>query len=306
MKAILNSPQLVTGSNGDMELWPFVVCPCTPAIGAFIDGIDLGKPLADETYLALRLALLKFKVLFFHDQDITPAQHVALGRRFGELEIHPKTSTQHHPEHPELLVLDRHDKYRGLENLFHSDTSWRATPAMGSILRCVTCPDVGGDTIWVNTAAVYAALPDAVKQRIANLEAVHDAMPAFGRTLNPENYAVMRKELPPMVHPVVRTHPETAEKILFVNEGFTTHLANYGKETLLEYQIGADFRPAEMDLLRYLYQRIAAPEYQVRLRWQANTIAFWDNRSTQHYAVQDYFPARRVMHRATIIGDRPL
>ncbi|MNT38084.1 Alpha-ketoglutarate-dependent taurine dioxygenase [compost metagenome] len=143
-----------------------------------------------------------------------------------------------------------------------------------------------------------------MKARIANLKAVHDAMPTFGSALNEEKYAEMRTKYPPMVHPVVRTHPETGEKILFVNEAFTTHFANFVKEA--PYRIGSDYRPAELDLLQYLYRQAAAPEYQVRLRWQPDTIALWDNRSTQHYAVQDYFPAVRHMNRATIIGDRPV
>lgn len=289
-------------SAGDAERWPFGVRRSTPVIGAQITGIDLARPLDDETCQALRRALLKFKVLFFRDQHITPAQHVALARRFGTPEVHPMIP--HHPDHPELVVFGRNGSQRGRENLYHSDVSWREIPSMGSILRCLTCPEVGGDTIWVNMAAAYANLPEDVKARIARLNAVHDAMPTFGQGLSGEKYEQMRKQYPPMVHPVVRTHPETGEKILFVNEGFTTHLANYAREQ--PYRIGSDFRPAELDLLQYLFRQAAAPEYQVRLKWEPDTIAFWDNRSTQHYAVQDYFPAERHMNRATIIGERPV
>src|SRR5262249_37455993 len=127
--------------------------------------------------------------------------------------------------------------------------------------------------------------------------------PLFGQELSPEACEHMRRQYPPMTHPVVRTHPETGEKILYVNEAFTMHLANYASEN--PYRIGSDFRQAEMDLLQYLFRQAAAPEYQVRLRWRPNAIAFWDNRSTQHYAVQDYFPAPRHMNRATIVGDVP-
>ncbi|AGW94170.1 TauD/TfdA family dioxygenase [Cupriavidus sp. DF5525] len=284
------------------ESWPFSVRRCTPAIGAEVDGIDFREPLDDDTYLALRAALLKYKVLFFRKQAISPAQHVAAARRFGELEVHPMLAS--HPEHPELVVFGRDGEQRGRENLYHSDVSWREIPSMGSMLRCVTCPEVGGDTIWINMAAAYENLPEHVKARIASLKAVHDAMPTFGSKLSEGKYAEMRAKYPPMVHPVVRTHPETGEKILFVNEGFTTHFANFAKEE--PYRIGSDYRPAELDLLQYLYRQAAAPEYQVRLRWQPDTIALWDNRSTQHYAVQDYFPAVRHMNRATIIGDRPV
>lgn len=286
----------------DNEAFPFTVRRCTPTIGAEVEGIDFREPLDDHTYLSLRRALLKYKVLFFRKQAITPAQHVAVARRFGELEVHPMLTN--HPELPELVVFGRDGQQRGRENLYHSDVSWREVPSMGSMLRCLECPEVGGDTIWINMAAAYANLPDDMKARIANLKAVHDAMPTFGAALDEEKYAEMRAKYPPMVHPVVRTHPETGEKILFVNEAFTTHFANFAKEQA--YRIGSDYRPAELDLLQYLYRQAAAPEYQVRLRWQPDTIALWDNRSTQHYAVQDYFPAVRHMNRATIIGDRPV
>ncbi|MBB3178058.1 TauD/TfdA family dioxygenase [Variovorax sp. Sphag1AA] len=286
----------------DSESWPFAVTRCTPTIGAEIEGVDLGQPLDDATYRALRRALLKFKVLFFRDQKITPAQHVAAARRFGELEVHPMFP--HHPDHPELVVFGRDGTRRGTENIYHSDVSWREIPSMGSMLRCLTCPEVGGDTIWVNMAAAYANLPDDVKVRIARLKAVHDAMPLFGQTLTPEAYTQVRKDYPPMVHPVVRTHPETGEKILYVNEAFTMHLANYSDEN--PFRIGSDFRYGEMELLQFLMRQAAAPEYQVRLRWKPDTIALWDNRSTQHYAVQDYFPEPRHMNRATIIGNRPV
>ncbi|UIF90739.1 TauD/TfdA family dioxygenase [Cupriavidus sp. UYPR2.512] len=286
----------------DNEAFPFTVRRCTPTIGADIEGIDFREPLDDDTYLSLRRALLKYKVLFFRKQAITPAQHVAAARRFGTLETHPMLTN--HPELPELVVFGRDGQTRGRENLYHSDVSWREIPSMGSMLRCLECPEVGGDTLWINMAAAYENLPQDVKVRIANLKAVHDAMPTFGASMSDEKYAEMRAKYPPMVHPVVRTHPETGEKILFVNEAFTTHFANFVKEQ--PYRFGSDYRPAELDLLQYLYRQAAAPEYQVRLRWQPDTIALWDNRSTQHYAVQDYFPAVRHMNRATIIGDRPV
>jgi taurine dioxygenase len=302
MQSAVVETTLEATSDQDTEHWPFTVQRYTPAIGAEIGNIDLREPLDDDTYLALRRALVKFKVLFFRDQDITPAQHVKVARRFGELEIHPMFNN--HPDHPELVVFGHGKDSPGRENIFHSDVSWREVPSMGSMLRCVECPEVGGDTIWVNMVAAYQNLPDEVKNRIARLKAVHDAMPALGQGMTDEQYETMRKKLPPVVHPVVRTHPESGEKILYVNEAFTTHLANYAKEH--KVRIGFDFQLGEMDLLQYLYRQAAAPEYQVRLKWRPNTIAFWDNRSAQHYAVQDYYPAVRKMMRATIIGDRPV
>ena len=285
----------------DNESWPFDVRRMQPALGAQISGIDLREPLTDELYTALRRALVKFKVLFFRDQDITPAQHVAVARRFGELEIHPVIP--HHPDHPELVVFGRADGKPGRENLYHSDVSWREIPSMGSMLRCVSCPEVGGDTIWINMVAAYENLPADVKELVGKLQAVHDGLPVFSQGLNAEQIDGYRKKYPPTIHPVVRTHPESGEKILYVNEGFTTHLANF--VSVKPYRFGSDFKMAEMDLLQYLFRQAAAPEYQVRLHWEPNTIALWDNRSTQHYAVQDYYPAQRHMMRATIIGDRP-
>jgi len=289
------------GVHSNDDSWPFEVARCTPSIGAEVSGIDFRAPLDDATCGALRTALLKYKVLFFRNQAITPAQHVAVARRFGELEVHPMFP--HHPEHPELVVFGRDGTRRGTENIYHSDVSWRETPSMGSMLRCVSCPPIGGDTIWVNMVAAYANLPEDIKARIADLKAVHDALPIFCQELDDEAYDRMRAQLPPVVHPVVRTHPETGEKILFVNEAFTTHFTNYVRQN--PYRIGFDFKLAEMELLQYLFRQAAAPEYQVRLRWQPDTVALWDNRATHHYAVQDYFPAPRHMNRATIIGERP-
>ena len=276
--------------------------PMSPTIGAEIGNIDLAAPLDAGAYEALRAALCKHKLLVFRDQDITPAQQVALARRFGELEVHPVFP--HHPDHPELVMLGGDSKIPGRENVYHSDVSWRARPSMGSMLRCIDCPKVGGDTLWVNMAAAYARLPEATRQSLEGLLAVHDLLPAFGMRMTPEERESRRAAFPPVMHPVVRTHPETGERVLYVNEAFTTHLVNYIEKH--EVRFGFDFRLAEMDLMQYLFRQAAVPEYQVRLKWRPNTIAFWDNRSTQHYAIQDYFPAPRRMLRATIIGDVPV
>lgn len=281
---------------------PFSVKPLSPTIGAEIGDIDLCVPLDDGQYAALRAALLKYKLLVFRDQDINAAQQVALARRFGELETHPVFP--HHPEHPELVMLGGDSKIPGRENIYHSDVSWRAQPSMGSMLRCIECPAVGGDTIWVNMAEAYARLPEATRHALDGLLAVHDLLPAFGTRMSTDERAARRAAFPPVIHPVVRTHPETGERVLYVNEAFTTHFVNYIEKN--DIRFGFDFRLAEMDLLQYLFRQAAAPEYQVRLKWEPNTIAFWDNRSTQHYAIQDYFPARRRMLRATVIGDVPV
>ena len=303
MQATVSDLSGTSTESASTESWPFTVTRHTPTIGAEIGDIDLRNPLDDDMYVALRRALLKYKVLFFRDQDITREQHVAIAQRFGELEVHP--TFPHDPVYPELVILSRHENKRGRENMYHSDVSWREVPSMASMLRCVTCPEVGGDTIWINMVAAYENLPEDVKTRIADLKATHEFLPLFGIVVPEDQHEAMRKKFPPVVHPVVRTHPETGEKILYVNEAFTTFISNYGHKTAQEYRFGFDYKLAEMELLQYLFRQAQAPEYQVRLKWRPNTIAFWDNRACQHYAVQDYFPAPRHMERATIIGDRP-
>ncbi|WP_230427031.1 TauD/TfdA dioxygenase family protein [Cupriavidus yeoncheonensis] len=275
----------------------FTVTRISPALGAEIGNIDLTAQVDDDTIAALRSALVEHKVLVFRDQDITPVQHVTLARRFGELEVHP--TFPHHAEFPELVMLGGDDKRPAMENGYHSDVSWREIPSMASMLRCVQCPEIGGDTVWVNMALAYERLPESRKRQIDGLLAVHDIRPAFGDRMTPEQ----QREFPPATHPVVRTHPESGEKILYVNGGFVTHFVNF--KTRNPVRGAFESHSEKQDLLDYLLRQPAILEYQMRLRWRPNTIAFWDNRSTQHYAIQDYFPAVRRMMRATIIGDRP-
>ena len=274
----------------------------SPAIGVEVSGLDLRQPLNDEQAQELRQALVAHKVLVFRDQNITPAQHVAFSRRFGDLEHHPVLPQ--HPEHPELALLGGNNKIPGTENVYHTDVSWREMPSTASVLRCVECPEVGGDTVWVNMEAAYEKLPEARKQQIAKLFAVHDILPSFGARMSPAEQALARGKYPPVVHPVVRTHPESGKKILYVNETFVTHFANFTSD-FSGFRSANEIHAQQHDLMEYLLRQPAILEYQMRLRWQPNTIAMWDNRSTQHYAVQDYFPAVRRMHRATVVGDKP-
>lgn len=173
---------------------------------------------------------------------------------------------------------------------------------MGCVLRCVACPPVGGDTMWTNMAKAYADLPGHVKAVIAPLKARHSIEASFGARMPKAQRHELKARFPDAEHPVVRTHPETGEKILFVN-GFTTHFTNFHTAENVRY--GQDYAPGAGQLLSYLIGRAAIPEYQVRWRWQPNSVAIWDNRSTQHYAVADYAPTVRRMERAGIIGDRP-
>jgi taurine dioxygenase len=272
-------------------------------IGAEVSGVNLGDCARDEALFAeMRSLLLKHKVLFLRGQDITRAEHVAFARRFGELEDHPVVGSD--PENPGLVQIykDLDSKPEHYENAFHCDATWRVAPPMGSVLRCVETPAVGGDTIWVNMVEAYRRLPQEVKSRIDGLRAKHSIEHTFGGAMAPEERAKLAARFPAAEHPVVRTHPETGDKILFVN-AFTSHFVNY--HTPANIRFGQDFAPGASDLLNYLVSQAAIPEFQVRWRWQKDSVAIWDNRCTQHYAVQDYWPAVRKMDRAGIVGDVP-
>ncbi len=275
----------------------------TCSIGAEVMGVNLGDAARDDGLFGeLRMLLLKHKVLFLRDQEISRAEHVAFARRFGELEDHPVAGSD--PEHLGLVRIykDLDSKPEHYENAFHCDATWRKAPPFGCVLRCIETPAVGGDTIWVNMGEAYRRLPEDVKRRIEGLRAKHSIEHTFGAAMEPEQRAKLAATYPAAEHPVVRTHPDTGEKILFVN-AFTSHFVNY--HTPANVRFGQDFAPGASDLLNYLVSQAAIPEYQVRWRWQKNSVAIWDNRCTQHYAVQDYWPAVRKMERAGIIGDVP-
>ena len=277
--------------------------PLTCAIGAQLSNVDLGVASRDPALVAeIRALLLKHRVLFFRDQDITRAEHVAFARQFGELEDHPVAGSD--PENPGLVRIYKNpdqpnDRY---ENAWHSDATWREKPQFGAVLRCVECPPVGGDTMWANMVLAYDKLPEQIKQRIAGLRARHSIEASFGAAMPTEKRLALKAQFPDAEHPVVRTHPETGEKVLFVN-AFTTHFTNF--HTADNVRVGQDFTQGMSQLLQYLISQAAIPEYQVRWRWQPNSMAMWDNRSTQHYAVMDYPPCHRKMERAGIIGDAP-
>ena len=277
--------------------------PLTTHIGAEISGVDLAEAARnDDLFGAIKEQLLRHKVLFLRDQAIGKADHVAFARRFGELENHPMLGSD--PEHPGLVCIykDMDSPPDHFENAWHCDATWREIPPMGAVLRCIDCPPVGGDTIWADMGRAYAELPDHIKATIGDLRARHSIEATFGARLPLEKRLALKAKYPDAEHPVVRTHPETGEKVLFVG-GFTTHFTNFHNSDNVRY--GQDFAPGSANLLNYLIGRAAIPEYQVRWRWRPNSIAIWDNRSTQHYAVMDYWPAVRKMERAGIVGDRP-
>jgi len=275
----------------------------TCAIGAELVGVNLADAIkSDDLFAEIRARLLQHKVLFLRDQNFSRAEHVAFARRFGELEDHPVAGSD--PEHPGLVRIykspdEPNDRY---ENAWHSDTTWREAPQFGAVLRCVECPPVGGDTMWANMALAYENLPDHIKTQIADLRARHSIEASFGAVMPIEKRLALKARFPDAEHPVVRTHPDTGEKILYVN-GFTTHFTNY--HTPARVRFGQDGNPGAADLLRYLISQAYIPEYQVRWRWQPNSVAIWDNTATQHYAVMDYPPCYRKMERAGIIGSVP-
>ncbi|WP_431822332.1 TauD/TfdA dioxygenase family protein [Burkholderia sp. F1] len=277
--------------------------PLTCAIGAELSGVSLAHAVHDDGLFAeIRALLLKHRVLFLRDQDITRAEHVAFARRFGELEDHPVAGSD--PGHPGLVRIYKspdqpNDRY---ENAWHSDASWRVSPPLGCVLRCVECPPVGGDTMWANMVLAYENLPGHVKRQIDGLRARHGIEASFGAAMPIDKRLALKAQYPDAEHPVVRTHPETGEKILYVN-AFTTHFTNF--HTPERVRFGQDANPGAGQLLHYLISQACIPEYQVRWRWTKDSVAIWDNRSTQHYAVMDYPPCVRKMERAGIVGDVP-
>ncbi len=277
--------------------------PLTCAIGAELSNVNLGVASRDPAMVAeIKALLLRHKVLFFRDQDISRAEHVAFARHFGDLEDHPVAGSD--PENLGLVRIYKNpdspnDRY---ENSWHADATWREKPPMGCVLRCVECPPVGGDTMWANMVLAYENLPEPVKAKIAGLRARHSIEASFGAAMPIEKRLALKAQFPDAEHPVVRTHPETGEKVLFVN-GFTTHFTNF--HTAENVRVGQDYTHAGPQLLQYLISQAFIPEYQVRWRWKPNSMAMWDNRSTQHYAVMDYPPCHRKMERAGIMGDAP-
>jgi taurine dioxygenase len=292
MRTLVAGPRPIARLAPGMADAPYAtldLAPLSPLIGAEVRGVDLRGPFDGEQLAELRRAFLEWKVLFFRAQDLTGAQLCAFARLWGELEVHPLH------EQGELPELVRFDRTGGYENTWHSDVSWRAVPSLGSVLRCCVSPPVGGDTLWADMGAAWDGLDDDVRARCRALRAVHDIAARYDWGMSPDELARFHEEHPPVRHPVMRTHPETGRALLYVNESFVSHLES------------DDLVAAEGDeLLEHLVAQARVPEHQCRFRWEPGSVAFWDNRATQHYAVSDYAPARRVMERATIIGDAPV
>ncbi|EPJ9455505.1 taurine dioxygenase [Pluralibacter gergoviae] len=272
------------------------VTPLGPYIGAEISGLDLTRPLNDNQFEQLYHAQLRHQVVFLRGQDITPQQQRDLARRFGDLHIHPVYP--HVKEVEEIIVLDTHNDNPPDNDNWHTDVTFIDTPPAGAILAAKQLPEVGGDTLWTSGIAAWETLSAPLKALLGGLRAEHDFRKSFPewkyRNTQEEHrrwLAAVEKN-PPVLHPVVRTHPVTGKQALFVNNGFTTRIVD-----LAEKESEA--------LLGFLLEHAVKPEFQVRWRWREGDLAIWDNRVTQHYANADYMPQRWIMHRATILGDRP-
>jgi len=262
----------------------------TAHCGAEVHGIDLSQPLDVQTVEMLTSALAEHCVLFFRDQQMTPVQQKELGRRFGELHVHPvwPRLVEGHPEIMEILSDEHTVRIAGEE--WHSDVSCDTEPPMGTILYMLETPPVGGDTLFANTCAAFDALSAPLRNLLQDMTAVHDGERAYRRGYGEK--VEERKTYPRAEHPVLRTHPVSGRKSLFVNRTFTTRIVQLA--------------PRESDaLLRLLFEHIEQPEFHCRFQWQPGSIAFWDNRCAQHHAMWDYYPNRRRGLRVTIKGDAP-
>jgi taurine dioxygenase len=265
----------------------FDVRPLSPLIGAELGRVNLADPIDEQMANELRRALLEWKVIFFRNQDITPERHLEIARLWGEPLVNP-----FFPVGTEAGIsrLAKDGQTAGTENVWHSDLSFLANPARGSVLRAIDVPAVGGDTMWADMAAAYDNLSDEVKERIDGLEAEHDWINIWDKHKPGERRDHIRERVPPAVHPVVKVHPETGRRTLYVNEPYTTRLLGLSEEE-------------SSALLSYLQLQARIPEFQVRFRWQPHSIAIWDNWAVQHYAINDYYPQRRVMERVAIVAD---
>ena len=263
--------------------------PLQPTIGAEISGVDISRPISDEVRDAIKAAVLKYKVVFFHDQTLDNAQHAAFASRFGPLYTHP--STKHDAKITPLhqISADEAKKYldtvtaKQLRDAYHTDTSWRLVPTWGAVLRAVDLPELGGDTIWVDAGLAYRALPDDIKARLEGKFVTHD----FNSALVRAGHAY-----PIVAHPIVRTHRETGEKILWVN--FSQH------PQILRLELAES-----QELLDIILEHYKNPEFQVRFSWRPGSVAFWDNRAAVHYAVRNYGDYPRLLERI-LIQDEPL
>ena len=264
------------------------------ALGAEIEGIDLTKPLSKNDYKQIRKLLIKHEVIFFRKQDISPAQQKALADSFGPLQSHPAYQTV--KGFPEITILESTAEQPTKIEAWHSDKTFRQHPPLASLLRSKDIPERGGDTLWASMTVAYENLSGNLRHFLTGLSAIHDFRHGFKESLQEEGGAERLAEAlnknPPVEHPVIQTHPESGKKVIFVNSLFTTHIVGL-------------HRSESRAVLDFLFEHIKTPEFTCRFSWEPNCVALWDNRSTQHKPINDYFPAHRKLHRITIYGDKP-
>ena len=270
------------------------------ALGADISGVDLSRPLSDVAIGEIRAALLDNLVIFLHDQRLSPEQQLDFGRRFGELQVHEFVGGT--AAHPEIIEVRKEpQETRNFGGGWHTDVSYLERPALGSVLYAREVPAVGGDTMFASQYLAYETLSEGMKSLLGGMIAVHSARRPYGldaarRNASNErsmNYLFSENAHGEVEHPVIRTHVETGRKSLYVNATFTVRFKDMTEEE-------------SAPLLNFLCQHAVRPEFTCRFRWQKNSIAFWDNRCVQHNAINDYHGQRRVMHRVTIEGERPV
>jgi taurine dioxygenase len=264
----------------------------TPAIGAEVRGVDLARGLSEREFAEVHRAFLAHQVLFFKDQSPMSAERqIEIGRRFGELHVHP--AAPHLPGHPELFVIHAHKGSKIANgNAWHTDVSCDETPPAATMLQLHLLPPSGGDTLFASMYAAYEALSPALRQFLFGLTARHESEHIYRGRYADRGVDDAGKTYPAATHPVVRTHPETGRRALYVNSSFTTRIEELKREE-------------SRALLDFLFRHCERPQFMTRFRWAANDVALWDNRCVQHHAIWDYWPDERKGHRVTIKGDRP-
>lgn len=266
------------------------------ALGAVVSGVDLSQELSQAELARLSELLVEHQVLFFRNQPVTPQAQARFAARFGTLHVHPIYPVL--PDLPEIMLIDTHPGFLPDNDNWHTDVTFSQTPPLAGILAAKCLPSAGGDTLWSSCSAAYESLSEPLRRFLDGLTATHSVAKSFpaerwgNDPASKERYERALAKHPPVIHPVVRTHPVSGRKGLFVNDGFTTHINELSAQE-------------SQAVLGFLFAHAARPELTVRWHWQVDDIAFWDNRVTQHYAIADYLPERRTMHRATVNGDRP-
>ena len=268
--------------------------PIAGALGAEIEGINLTQSLCQDDYKQIRKLLIEHEVIFFRNQDISPAQQKDLAHSFGPLQTHPAYETVE--GFPEITILESTAHKPTKIEAWHSNMTFRLHPPIASVLCSKIIPERGGDTLWASATAAYEHLSEKMKGFLDGLYAVHDFRHGFKESLEEEGGAARLaqtvRDNPPVEHPVIQIHPESGKKVIFVNSLFTTHIVGLK-------------RAESRAILDFLFEHIKTPEFTCRFHWEPNCIALWDNRSTQHKPINDYFPAHRKLHRITIYGDLP-